>query len=275
MSPDVVTRMPLRRLFRWICAGLAMLVVEGCAAPSAKDKVDPPPAPELKPADKGERARVHLELASYYFGRGQGTTALDEVKQALAADATIAGGLNLQGLIYGSLDQPQAAEESFRRALQTNSRDGDAMHNYGWFLCQQKRYADANNQFTAALAQPAYRDTIRTLLAQGVCQARNLQWAEAERTLSRAYEFDPSNPTTAVNLSEVLYRRGEYERALFYIKRVNDRDNLISAQTLWLAARIANRLGDQAQVQALGNRLRDRFPQSPETLLFERGRFNE
>ena len=27
---------------------------------------------------------------------------------------------------------------SFRRALQLNPRDGDAMHNYGWFLCQQR-----------------------------------------------------------------------------------------------------------------------------------------
>jgi len=56
-------------------------------------------------------------------------------------------------------------------------------------------------------------------------------------TLSRSYELEPANPTTAVNLSEVLYKRGEYERARFYIRRVNTKEELASAQTLWLAVR--------------------------------------
>ena len=68
---------------------------------------------------------------------------------------------------------------------------------------------------------PQYRDAPRTLLAQGVCQARAGQLAEAEATLTRAYELDPANPVTAINLAEVLYRRGEYERARFYMRRVN------------------------------------------------------
>ena len=112
-------------------------------------------------------------------------------------------------------------------------------------------------------------------MAQGVCQARNNRWTEAERTLSRAYELDPANPATAVNLSEVLYRRGEFERARFYIRRVNATDELSNAQTLWLAVRIEQKLGQTAQAQVLGAQLRNRFPQSPESLLFEKRLFDE
>ena len=90
-----------------------------------------------------------------------------------------------------------------------------------------------------------------------------------------ANEPSPANPTTAVNLSEVLYKRGEYERARFYIRRVNTKDELVSAQTLFLAARIERKLGQDAQVQELGAQLRKRFPQAPETLLFEKGKFDE
>jgi type IV pilus assembly protein PilF len=36
--------------------------------------------------DVHKRARARMELASAYFGRGQMTTALDQVKLALAAD---------------------------------------------------------------------------------------------------------------------------------------------------------------------------------------------
>ena len=62
------------------------------------------------------------------------------------------------------------------------------------------------------------------------------------------------------NLSEVLYRNGQFERARFYIRRVNSRPELASAQTLWLAARIEHKLGQEEQVKAMGAQLRDRFP---------------
>jgi type IV pilus assembly protein PilF len=73
----------------------------------------------------------------------------------------------------------------------------------------------------------------------------------------------------------VLYRNGQYERARFYIRRVNTKQELASAQTLWLAARIERKLGQEEQVQAMGAQLRNRFPQSPEALLFEKGKFDE
>jgi type IV pilus assembly protein PilF len=108
-----------------------------------------------------------------------------------------------------------------------------------------------------------------------VCQARAGRWAEAERTLSRSYELDPANPVTAYNLSDVLLRRGELERARFYISRINAQPELSSAQSLWLAARIERRLGNMQGVQDFGRKLQERFPSSAEVLLFERGRFDE
>jgi type IV pilus assembly protein PilF len=113
------------------------------------------------------------------------------------------------------------------------------------------------------------------MLVQGICQLRGGQPQEAEKTLSRAYELDPANPTIAVNLAEVLYRNGQYERARFYIRRVNNNQDLASAQTLWLAARIEHKLGQEQQVNAMGLALRNRFPQSTELSLFEKSKFDE
>jgi type IV pilus assembly protein PilF len=78
-----------------------------------------------------------------------------------------------------------------------------------------------------------------------------------------------------VNLSEVLYRRADFERARFYIRRVNAVPALVGAQTLWLAARIEQRLGNRPGVQDLGDQLRKRFPDSREMGSFERGSFDE
>jgi type IV pilus assembly protein PilF len=253
--------------------GVALGLV-GCVAQGPRAD-NPERATASGQTDSGRRARVRLELASAYFGRGQNDTALDEVTQALAADPDYAEAYNLRGLIYAALGDARQADESFQRALQLRPDDADTMHNYGWFLCQERRYDQAQAQFTRALAQPQYRAQTRTLLAQGVCQARAGQLPMAERTLMRAYELDPSNPVTAVNLAEVLYRSGEYERARFYIARVNEAPEQSNAQTLWLAIRIENKLDDRGRLQQLANELRGRFPQAPETLALERGRFDE
>ena len=253
-----------------------LALLAGCASKPAS-----PTGPDRNPgtaADQGDperRARVRLELAGLYFSRGQTATALDEVKRAVAAKPDLAEAYSLRGLIYAGMGEAALAEESFQRALQLAPRDCDTLHNYGWFLCQQGRYPEADAQFSTAVAQPQYRDAVRTLLVQGVCQARAGRWPEAERTLSRSYELDPTNPVTAYNLSDVLMRRGELERARFYVGRINAVPEQATAQSLWLAARIERGLGNQASLQDLGRQLRERFPQSTEALQFERGRFDD
>lgn len=245
-------------------------LLAGCATPGDREiRTDS----DQSSAEK--RARVRLELASAYFGRGQANTALDEVKQALQAKPDLPEAYNLQGLIHAARGDAVQADASFQRALQMAPRDGGTLHNYGWFMCQQRRFADAEKQFEAALAEPQYRDIQRTLLAQGVCQARAGRWAEAERTLGRSLQLDPSNPVIAFNLSDVLLHRGELERARFYIGRVNAQPEQTNAQSLWLAARIERRLGNVQALQDIGRKLVERFPESNEAQLYERGRFDE
>ena len=225
--------------------------------------------------DAQRRARSRMELAAAYFGQNQMTTALDQVKLAIVADPMYGEAFNLRGLIYANLGDAVLAEESFRRALQINPRDADAMHNYGYWLCQQKRYVDSNAQFAAAIAVPQYGGVARTLLTQGVCLAYAGQLLESEAALSRAYELDPTSPFTSTNLAEVLYRRGDFERARFYIRRVNAQPQVSNAQTLWLAARIENKLGNNTGASDFGQQLRNRFPESREAAAYSRGTFDE
>lgn len=235
-----------------------------------KDRVTASDQPEAS-----RRANVRMQLASAYFADGQLTTALDEVKQAINADPKMGEAFNLRGLIYAGLGEDALAEDSFKRALQLSPRDGDAMHNYGWFLCLQKRYGEAGVQFQQALAQPQYRDVTRTLLAQGVCEARAGQLVDAERTLQRAYALDSANTAIGLNLSEVLFQRAEYERARFYIRRINASPQQATAQSLWLAARIEARSGNPQVAKEIGQQLLSRYPKSPEALAFQQGQVNE
>ena len=255
-------------------AALLLAFFTGCASsPGQGSLYDLKTSSDQTDADK--RARVRMELAAGYFSRGQATTALDEVKLALAARPDLPEAFNLRGLIYATLGEALLAEESFRRALQLAPRDADVMNNYAWFLCQSSRLPEADALFRQALAQPQYRDTVRTLMAQGICLARAQRWPEAEAALSRAYELDPGNPVSGFHLSDLLFRRGEYERARFYVRRLHQRREFATPQSLWLAVRLERRLGDTTAMRTWGQQLLERFPQSPETLMYEKGRFDE
>jgi type IV pilus assembly protein PilF len=220
------------------------------------------------------RARLRFELAVSYFEQGQTTVALDELKQVLNLDPSFAEAYNLRGLIYMRLNDPKLSEESFRRAIVINPQDASALHNYGWFLCQRGRYPESLQVFSQALTNPLYLDRAKTLLAQGLCEARAGQREQAERSLTRAYELDAGNPVTGYNLALLLYLRGEFTRAQFYIRRINNSEQATS-ESLWLGIRVENRMKNSDAMLQLASQLKRRFPQSKEAAAYERGAFDD
>lgn len=222
--------------------------------------------------EERRRARVRLELATGYFEQGQTTVALDEVKQAINIDRSYGAAHNLQGLIFMRLNEPRLAEASFQQALRLSARDADSLHNLGWLYCQEARYDDALRQFGLALQVPNYAAAARTLMAQGVCQARAGRLQAAEDSLARSFELDAANPITNYNLALLLHQRGEHTRAQFYIRRLNNSDQA-NAETLWLGIKVERSMGNQEAVGQLADQLRKRFPESPERSAYDRGVF--
>lgn len=267
---------------RWTVAAwgsLALMsVLQGCATTTGgAAPISDADAGLVTPSDEPEtrrRARIRLELASNYFENGQTAVALDEVKQALAADPSYPDAFNLRGLIYLRLSDFAQAEDSFRRALSLRSGDPNVLHNYGWLLCQQKKYAEADQNFGRALSSPGYVARSKTLMARGLCQSEAGQYAEAEQSLLKAYELDASNPVVGYHLAALFLRRNELTRAQFYIRRLNN-SQFANSESLWLGIKVERALGDTVAMRQLAEQLRKRFPDSRELGAFERGAFNE
>ena len=271
-------RQPLTRLGLF-ALGLVLLGLAACGTGQAP-RVSSTPTAGVEPYTASDeppqvrRARIRYELAANYYEQGQTTVALDEIKLSLAADPNYGPAHILRGLVYTRLNDLVLAEESFRRALQINPRDAQAQHAYGLFACEQGRYPQANELFNQALANPTYSGRSRTWLVQGVCQIRAGQLQEAEATLSRAYEFDPSNPIAAYNLASLKHRRGDHQGAQFIIRRINNSE-LANAESLWLGVKVEHSMGNDVAAAQLGQQLGRRFPQSAQWAAYQRGAFNE
>jgi type IV pilus assembly protein PilF len=221
-----------------------------------------------------KRARIRIELALGYFEQGKPTIALDEIKQAIIADPTFADAYSLRGLIYMRLNDYAIAEESFNKALSINPKGSDVLHNLGWLKCQQADYAQAFALFARALADPQYGERAKTFRALGLCQERDGKLGEAESSLLKSYEYDAANPVTGYNLANILYKKRDYLRAQFYIRRLNNSE-LANAESLWLGIKVEKRLSNLDALAQLATQLEKRFPQSPETALYRRGAFDE
>lgn len=225
-------------------------------------------------SDVRRRAKIRLELATGYFSNGQTTVALDELKQAIATDPTYFDAYNLRGLVYQRLNNPQLAEESYRKALSLKPSAPGVQHNYGLLLCQLGRANEGIQMFKSAIADPSYTERAKTHMAQAGCELSVGRKDAAESSYLRSYELDAGNPITAYNLSKLLFERGEVTRAQFYIRRLNN-SALANSETLWLGIKVEQKLGNTEALGQLGSQLRKRFPQSREIGWLERGAFNE
>ena len=257
----------------WAALLAGAITVSGCATPQAEPTKDSV-VTEFDEPEARKRARIRMELAVGYFEQGKTSIALDELKQVIAIDPSYPEAYNLRGLVYMQLNDPSRAEDNFRRAVVLNPRDANTLHNLGWLQCQQRRFDEADRTFEQALATPLYGERAKTLMAQGLCQARAGKPDLAERTLAKAYELDAGNPIVGYNLANLLFTRGDTSRAQFYIRRLNNSE-LANAGSLWLGIKVERKLGDRLAMAQLADQLKKRFPGSRELASLEKGSFDE
>ncbi len=252
---------------------LFLALLGGCASNGGGELKT---ASDVTAAEK--RASLRLQLAVGYYQNGQYEIALDEVKQAIAADPSYAEAYGLRALVYTAMGQLQLADDNYQQALRLKPGNPDLSNNYGSFLCQSlNKPAQAMPYFDTALRNPAYQTPVSALVNAGLCSVRSKNHQAAERYLLEAVRYNPDLQATNAGLARIYYERRDYQRAGFFINRLIETSKLdtLSADALWLALRVQRKTGDRSNEASLAAQLRRRFPGSPEYAAFERGAFDE
>jgi type IV pilus assembly protein PilF len=219
------------------------------------------------------RARLHTELAALYFGRGNMNVALEELRTAVRADANYAPAYSMFGLVYMELKENRLAEDSFERALRLSPNEPEINHNYGWFLCQNKREEESIRYFLQAIRNPLYPTPWRSYSAAGQCSLRIDKPKDAEEFFLRALRQEPDEPASLLQLGQIRYRQGNLEEARKLVSRYN-RLVTPSPESLWLALRVERKLGQRVAERNFATELRRRYPDSPEAQALKRNTFD-
>lgn len=225
-------------------------------------------------SEETKRAQIHTDLGAGYFGMGKLGIALEELNTAIKADSKYAPAYNMLGLLYMELREFDKAGENFKRSLSLDPDNSEAHNNYGWFLCQRGREDEAIGHFMSALKNPLYPTPEKAYLNAGECSWKKGNEKDAEEFFLRALKFRPGLGQALWHMADLNFRHGNYVEAQRYLDAFMKGTGQ-TRESLWLAVRIAHRLGNRDAEGNHGAQLKLRFPDSREAQAYRNGQFDE
>ena len=208
------------------------------------------------------RARVHTELASNYFQRGQMAVALEELNEAVRLDAKYGVAHSILGLVYADLGDLVKAEASFKTAVAVAPAEGEIRNNYGSFLCRQNRAKEGLEQFDAALRLPLYSTPNIALENAGSCALAASLIRPAEGYFARLVQIQPLNSRGYQGLAAIALKTSRFDEVRRQV-RMGLNAQPTSPELYFYGACAERRLSDKATEDSYTQQLRSRYADSP------------
>jgi type IV pilus assembly protein PilF len=263
-------RIGVRAALAWAALVAVGLALAGCGTGAPTQ----PSAPkESAAASARERARIHTELGVSYYESGKLGIALEELKEAIAADRSYAPAWNARAIVYMELKEDDQAQRDFKQALKLEPNSSETKNNYGLFLCQRNRTQEGIRYILDAIKNPLYETPDVAYKNAALCALNAGEKDTAEQYFLMALKINARQPQSLYNMAALDFARDRYSSAKQHLVRYVQVVESPGPEALLLGARIERRLGDRAAMLSYGNQLRLRFPSSPETKAFLEGRF--
>ena len=173
-----------------------------------EDRDNPRPAP---PAEGGG-ARDYLERGRALLEEGRLNDAIDQLSRATSLDPKLSQAHSLLAVAYDRKGLHDRAEDSYKRAINVNDDDPQALYNLGYSLYVGGNYRAAVDKLKKA-AKLAPTDA-RILNNLALAQVRLGKYDDAYKNFARAGgEFNGHS-----NLAALLVRMGREDRAVEHLE---------------------------------------------------------
>ncbi len=229
----------------------------GCVSTGYQD-------PMKSGAGRDEARDAYIQLGIGYLQKGSTAQAKVPLKKALELDSSSAGAHAALALVFQTEMEPQLAEEHYRRALASAS-DARILNNYGSFLLEQQRYAEAYERFQQAAADNMYPERSRVYENLGRTALKLGQRSQALEHYEKSLRLDRNQPRVLVEMAQMSFddqqyvpARGYYERFLALTRGQQD------ARSLLLGVRLAKVFQDRDKASNYGMQLKRLYPGTPE-----------
>ncbi len=218
-------------------------------------------------------AEINTQLGAGYIGNGRYDRALLKLKKAIKQDPDYALAHNYLGILYGRLERPVEARKQFERSLELASDDSSLLNNYAIFLCEDKKYTEAQKLFKKVINNPLYINRANAYQSSGWCALENDNIELSEKMYRKAIEINATMPAALLGLAKINYINKSYEYAWSYFQRY-DHQAVPNADALWLGINILRKLAypNKNLLSSYELQLKSKFPDSDETKLYYQGK---
>ncbi|MAZ71379.1 MAG: type IV pilus biogenesis/stability protein PilW [Porticoccus sp.] len=243
---------------------LAVLLSVGCSTTKTGTDVD-----------KQRVLENRLDLAMGYLTRGDHERTRFHLNKAMEVDSSSPAVHDAWALLYQQEKEFEEAESHFRKALSYDPTFTRGRNNYGMFLLNMDRFEDAYDQFLKGSEDLGYPRRAELFLKVGVTALQLNKVSEAEAAFEKALDLDSRMSLAHIELADLAFRRGDYQRAQQRLNQYNSTRNSPTPRGLWLGVRLADKLGNSDAEASQGLALRNLYPDSRENQQYKNWLNNE
>ncbi|CAI3803520.1 type IV pilus biogenesis/stability protein PilW [Rheinheimera sp. MM224] len=224
--------------------------------------------------DQKEAARTRIALGINYLQRGDNAQAKFNLEKAKSLAPELAEVHNAMAYYYQQVAEFEAAETSYKTAIDLEPNNADSYNNYGAFLCQRGKYDQAEQLLLQAISRPGYIRAADSYENIALCRLEQKDFIQAKTYLDLSIKHNASRPSALFNLASVNYAMADLPAAQVLLDRMQSASQ-ISPRSVLLGYLIAQELQDYSRMQTAEQLLLTTYPQSQETLLFSQGKLSE
>jgi len=243
------------RKFSLPLAGVLLAALAGCISTTS--------GPAKSQPDDAEAAEQYYQLGARYYRAGNYELARDRLERAVEFNPRMGIAHSTLALTYEQLEIPRLAAEHYELAVRYDSKDPNVRNTYAVFLCRQRDFDKAVEQFDRAIRMPENDRPEIMMTNAGVCLVQKPDFQGAEDFFRQALERRANYPEALLQMTLLKRRTGEQLSARAFLQRYMA-TNPPSAQILLLAIQIERELGNETAEEEYRTQLLDQFPESAE-----------
>jgi type IV pilus assembly protein PilF len=216
------------------CTLIFCFTISGCSLFKEKNSTQP---------DYVAAAMLNAQLGVRYLKKGKIQRAKSRLLLALKYDRKLPEAQGAMAYFLEKTGEKEKAEAFYLRALRYSHESGEALNNYGTYLCRMKQYKASLKYFTRAAHNIDYVNTAKAYENAGLCAAKIPNLSLAYHYYQKAYK-NGKNDKLRYEMSDVLYKLKKYAKANHILKKYIE-INTKNKPALSLGIQIAKKLNDE------------------------------
>lgn len=215
---------------------------------------------------KGEKAsKINVQLGIGYYQQGNLELANEKLVKALDQDPKSSQAHYAYAVLQNRFLDKEKTEFHFRKAIELDSRNSEALSNFGAFLCNDGRLEESEQMFMQAVENPLYKSPEVAYSNAAVCVLKGdaSQTEKAKKYYTKALAIRNNYAPALLAMAELHFDEKKHDFTRLYLERFH-LVTIPTARSLWLDIRNELEAENKTRAFALAEKLKNDFPGSPQ-----------